>query len=154
MLIQKIISGGQTGVDRAALDVAIQLHIAHGGWCPQQRRAEDGIIPTIYQLQETSFSDYEQRTYWNIRDSDATLILLNQPPIGGTLLTIKIAQQLNKPYLIINLARSFNYNQNKVQTWFEKHFIHTLNIAGPRASQAINIYQLAYDFLYGLLAKC
>ena len=85
----KIISGGQTGVDRAALDVAIHQGLPHGGWCPSGRRAEDGSIDAIYTLQETASRDYPCRTKWNVRDSDATLILYLGVPEGGTAYTIR-----------------------------------------------------------------
>lgn len=91
MAIDKIISGGQTGVDRAGLDVAIALGIPHGGWCPKGRKAEDGTIPAIYQIQETPKTNYKQRTGWNVRDSDGTLILTLGEPTGGTAATIKLA---------------------------------------------------------------
>ncbi|MEE3218652.1 MAG: putative molybdenum carrier protein, partial [Planctomycetota bacterium] len=81
-LIQKLISGGQTGVDRGALDVAIQLNIPHGGWCPRDRRAADGQIPRQYQLTETELVDYKERTERNVIDSDATLILVRGPLSG------------------------------------------------------------------------
>ena len=73
--IERIISGGQIGVDRAALDWAIAHNIQHGGWCPTGRRAEDGIIPERYRLREAPGRNYQQRTKWNVRDSDATLIV-------------------------------------------------------------------------------
>src|SRR3954454_8651242 len=89
VMFTKIVSGGQTGVDRAALDVALALGIPCGGWCPKGRKAEDGPIEDRYPLSETPSSDYRQRTLWNIRDSDATLILTWGEPTGGTLLTVK-----------------------------------------------------------------
>ena len=97
--IKKIISGGQTGVDRAALDVAIALKIPHGGWCPKNRKAEDGAIPLHYHLQETPSTDYAERTRRNVHDADGTLIMIQNPPTGGTLLTINTAKELNKDYL-------------------------------------------------------
>ena len=82
-MIARVVSGGQRGVDRAALDVAIELSIPHGGWCPAGRRAEDGRIPDHFQLQETPSRDYPQRTRWNVRDSDGTLILTRGEPTGA-----------------------------------------------------------------------
>ena len=96
MQLNTVISGGQSGVDRAALDAAIQLSIAHGGWCPQGRRAIDGMIDERYQLTETPSAHYSQRTEWNIRDSDATLILGWGPLDGGSALTAKLAGQMKK----------------------------------------------------------
>ena len=97
---QKIVSGGQTGVDRAALDWARQHHIDHGGWCPKGRLASDGVIPTDYLLHETESSGYRQRTKRNVQDSDATLILSMGELDGGTLQTVEFAKRLKKPYLV------------------------------------------------------
>lgn len=95
-----IISGGQTGADRSALDFAIAHGLSHGGWCPRNRRAEDGVIPSQYLLQETPSTHYAQRTEWNVRDSDATLIFTIKPHVsGGTRLTLEIATRLGKPVL-------------------------------------------------------
>src|SRR5215207_7650617 len=95
-----IISGGQTGADRAALDVAIAHGLSHGGWCPRQRRAEDGVIPPEYLLRETPSSHYSQRTKWNVRDSDATVVFSIKARLtGGTRLTFELARQLGKPVL-------------------------------------------------------
>lgn len=82
-MIAEIRSGGQTGVDRAALNVAIRLGIPCGGWCPQGRLAEDGRIPLCYPLRETPTAEYAERTMWNVRDSDGTLILTWGEPAGG-----------------------------------------------------------------------
>ena len=102
--VEKIISGGQTGVDRAALDVALAMGIDCGGWCPKGRRAEDGSIPSRYPLAETASPAYSQRTKRNVRDSDATLILARGQPRGGTLLTKRTAVELGKPCLSIDLG--------------------------------------------------
>mgnify|MGYP003793290687 CR=1 FL=1 len=91
-MIKKIVSGGQTGVDRAALDVAMQLGIPVGGWCPRGRRAEDGRIPDSYPLREASSVNYAKRTELNVRDSDGTLILSGGPLTGGTALTESLAR--------------------------------------------------------------
>jgi len=96
-LIERILSGGQTGVDRAALDVALELGIPCGGWCPAGRRAEDGRIPAIYPVQETESRNYAVRTRRNVRDTDGTLVLVNGPVSGGTRLTVKCADDENKP---------------------------------------------------------
>ena len=102
----KIVSGGQTGVDRAALQAAIDNHIPHGGWCPLERTAEDGIIHEKFHLEQTPSSEYQQRTNWNVRDSDATLILSSKPLTGGTKLTLDFAKQIHKPHLQLNPAPS------------------------------------------------
>ena len=102
-MITKIVSGGQTGVDRAALDVALELGIPCGGWCPRGRRAENERIPDRYPLQETPWDGYPQRTEWNVRDSDGTLVLTHGEPDRGTALTIRLAQQKKKPCLVVDL---------------------------------------------------
>lgn len=144
-MIAKIISGGQTGVDRAALDVALELGIPCGGWCPKGRRAEDGIIPFRYPLEETSSSAYPLRTELNVQESDGTLILTWSFPVGGTALTIKMAQKYKKLYLVQDLAQGGN--EVKVRHWIDKNKIQILNIAGPRESEAPGIYGRAFDFL-------
>lgn len=96
----RIISGGQTGADRAALDWAIEHGIAHGGWCPKGRLAEDGTIPSRYGLRQTPSCDYEQRTAWNVRDADGTVIFSIGPDLsGGSLFTAAVAAELGKPFL-------------------------------------------------------
>lgn len=149
LLIQKILSGGQTGVDRAALDVAIAVGIPHGGWCPKGCIAEDGVIPAHYNLQETVSADYSERTTWNVRDSDGTLIILEGKPTGGTLLTIEVAKKLNKPYLIVNLSCELQIDN--ITNWITENGIVVLNIAGPRESQCSNIYRLSYAILLQFL---
>jgi hypothetical protein len=149
-LIKKIISGGQTGVDRAALDVARNLKISYGGWCPKDRWAEDAPISENYQnMIETPSSKPEQRTEWNARDSDGTLIILKDVPIGGTQYTIEMAQKYNKPYLIFDLSK--NQKLEEVIEWIKNNNIQKLNIAGPRESQTIGIYDLAYNILLQLM---
>ncbi|OGQ22987.1 MAG: hypothetical protein A3I05_07140 [Deltaproteobacteria bacterium RIFCSPLOWO2_02_FULL_44_10] len=151
-LVQKIISGGQTGVDRAALDAAIELHIPCGGWCPKGRLAEDGILDLKYPLKETSLGEYKQRTQWNMRDSDGTLILTFGEPQGGTRFTIDCAKKFNKPYLIINLKRE--PKSEEVIAWMEQHQIQVLNVAGPRESSAPGmIYKKAKLFIMKIFQK-
>src|SRR4030042_6079458 len=96
----KILSGGQTGADRSALDVAIALGISHGGWCPRGRLAEDGRIPDRYQLRETDYREYAVRTEQNVVDSDATLILCSGVLSGGTELTLRLAERHHGPHLV------------------------------------------------------
>lgn len=151
MTISKIISGGQTGVDRAALDVAISHSIDHGGWCPRGRRSEDGPIPDHYRLQETPDSDYLQRTQWNVRDSDATLILFLGELEGGTQLTRDFARQLHKPYQAINLQDPLPVT--RLKAWLEDEKIGVLNVAGPRASKQPVIYEQALAYLTRLLEQ-
>lgn len=150
-----IISGGQTGVDRAALDFAIAHDIQHGGWCPKGRKAEDGVISSRYQLNEMATGDYLKRTKQNIADSDATLILNCGELDGGTLRTMQFAQQLNKSFMVVQLDSDDLENQIK-QTcnWIRATCSGSLNVAGPRESKRPGVYRLSYDFLaqsFGLL---
>ena len=144
--IKKIISGGQTGVDRAALDAALKLGISCGGWCPKGRKAEDGPIETRYPLQETSSAKYSVRTEKNVRDSDATLVLTRPGQASaGTALTIKLAQRQKKPYLVIDLLGKSDLET--VRNWIEANHIRVLNVAGPRESEARGIHDKAFEFL-------
>lgn len=158
-MIELILSGGQTGVDRAALDAAIQMGIAYGGWCPQGRIDEQGIIPERYNsLKEISGNfnnekeNYDTRTKCNIRDSDATLILVPKIPLpreikDGTLLTIEEVQKQNKSYLMIDLARALQSNVEDIIKWINQNNIIILNIAGPRESNSPGIYKLSLKLL-------
>ncbi|HXG08540.1 MAG TPA: putative molybdenum carrier protein [Gemmataceae bacterium] len=148
--LTKIVSGGQTGVDRAALDVALELGLPCGGWCPKGRRAEDGPIDARYPLQETPGDGYPQRTEWNVRDSDGTLVLMRGEPDRGTRLTVELAQRYGKPLLVLDLAGE--PDTDKARAWIEEHRIEILNVAGPRASSCPGIYDQAAWFLRKLLA--
>jgi hypothetical protein len=145
----RIISGGQTGVDRAALDVAFALGLPHGGFCPRGRRAEDGSIPPHYPLIELESDDYAVRTEQNIIEADATLILYRTRMTGGTLLTFNLAKKHFKPYRTIRLERTCD--TNPLLEWIQNTPIHTLNVAGPRASTDPEVYELAATFLWELL---
>jgi len=151
ILIEKIISGGQTGVDRAALDVALELGIPCGGWCPGGRRAEDGRIPDHYPLQEASSAEYPLRTQLNVEDSDGTLILCWGSPAGGTALTIKLAKKLKKPYLLIDLSQE--EAPPRVLDWTKDNHIQILNVAGPREGEAPGIHERASAFLRKILSS-
>ena len=140
-----IVSGGQTGVDRAALDWAIAANIEHGGWCPLGRVAEDGPIAKVYRLTELSSPNYADRTRKNVDDSDATLILYGRKLEGGTLLTAKYAQRTGKPTFKVRLY-GIRPTQ-RVREWLESIQPTRLNIAGPRASNHPKIYELAFDYL-------
>lgn len=149
VVIKKIISGGQTGVDRAALDVARDLRIECGGWCPKGRRAEDGRIPDEYPLRETDSSVYAERTEKNVIDSDGTLILTVGPLAGGTAYTVGCAQRHGKPYHVVDLLRTAD--PSSARRWLESRPIAVLNVAGPRHSESPQGYTLAYQFLTRLL---
>jgi len=132
-ILTRIVSGGQTGVDRAALDAAIELGIPHGGWCPKDRMAEDGRIPLKYRLKEAFSPDYAARTRLNVRDADGTLILYREPLEGGTALTWRFAVETGKPVLLVELG--FPPVLEAFLLWLRENSIRTLNIAGPRESQ-------------------
>ena len=137
MSFKKIISGGQTGADRAALDWAIANKIPYGGWCPFGRRAENGVIPSHYDLQETDSKGYMKRTKWNVRDSDATLIIsLSQELASGSLFTQEYANKIGKHCLHVYPDCQW---QKQIKTFLETSRIQILNIAGPRISSTPDI---------------
>lgn len=145
----RIVSGGQTGVDRAALDVALALGLPCGGWVPRGRRAEDGRLADAYPLRETASARYAERTRLNVRDADATLVLSRGKPSGGTALTIAFAMQLHRPHLCVDLLRGAS--TGPVDRWLLSHGVRILNVAGPRESSAPGVYDEAADFLNRLL---
>ena len=130
----RIVSGGQTGADRAALDFAIDHRIPHGGWCPSGRRAEDGPISIRYRLRETPSADYLQRTDWNVRDTDATVIFTLAPELsGGSTKTAELAQKHRKPWL--HLSPSHRNPSERLKKFIQTHGVALLNVAGTRASK-------------------
>jgi hypothetical protein len=149
--LKKVISGGQTGVDRGALDAALDMGLEAGGWAPKGRRAEDGIIPDRYPVKETPSRDYEQRTEWNVRDSDATLVLTTGKPEGGTHSTIETAHRLEKPVFVVDLLKP--HNLNSISFWLDYEDVKTLNVAGPRESKVPGIRAMAMAFLKDLLVQ-
>ncbi len=148
-LVRRVVSGGQSGVDRGALDAAIALGIQHGGWCPRGRLAEDGPIPDSYQLQETDSSEYPVRTELNVRDSDGTLILYRNSVTGGTALTARFAKQYRKPLFLADLVTVPNVRD--VARWLRDNRIAVLNVAGPRESTSPSIAEQTRCFLVTLL---
>ena len=147
----QVISGGQTGVDRAALDVAQELGVPCGGWCPRGRRAEDGPIPESYPLRETPSASYPERTAWNVRDSDGTLVVTRGRPRGGTALTVSLARRAGKPVIVANLEGGANAAE--IRAFLLEHRIRVLNVAGPRESEAPGIHDQAAALLGELLAN-
>jgi hypothetical protein len=117
-------------VDRAALDVAIELGIPHGGWCPRGRLAEDGTIPARYALRETESSEYPVRTLQNVLDSDGTLVIFRVILMGGTLLTVNLARRHQKPHRKLDLSEPIDVAG--FRAWLADHNIRVLNVAGPR----------------------
>ena len=150
----KIVSGGQTGVDRAALDAAMQAGIECGGWCPEGRRAEDGIIDSRYPLTELAGAGYTERTRQNVMDSDGTLIINFGHLSGGTEQTLIFCIEAHKPYLLID-AEKITPERTAVKACeFIKCFsINTLNIAGPRSSSTPHAYQYTLQTVTALLNK-
>jgi hypothetical protein len=149
----RIISGGQTGVDRAALDVALQLNLPCGGFCPAGRAVEGGPIPSRYPLKETESDDPAIRTEANVRNSDATVIISSIPSTllrGGTALTARFAAEQSKPCLIIEPVDP--EAAAKTLAWLERHDITTLNVAGPRESESPGIYNAAAALLLNVLS--
>jgi len=143
-----IVSGGQTGADRGALDFAIEHGYTHGGWAPHGRESEDGMIPLKYQLVELGHGGYRQRTRRNVEDSDGTLIINSGDLDGGTLATQVFAQRLNKPHLVVQLDHGVSAKVVAgVFEWFQQHDIKTLNVAGPRESKRPGIYRLTLELL-------
>ncbi|MGR9106566.1 MAG: putative molybdenum carrier protein [Gammaproteobacteria bacterium] len=140
-----VISGGQTGVDRAALDAAMAMNIPVGGWCPKGRRAEDGRIPERYPLRETASEDYALRTRLNVLDADATLILCRGSLAGGTLLTKQLADGHDKKLRIADPGCAEDHRA--VAAWLIENGIGTLNVAGPREEKVPGIYLECYRWL-------
>lgn len=145
----RLISGGQTGVDRAALDVALGLGIPSGGWCPKGRLAEDGPIAARYPLVEIDSPDYPARTRRNVEDADATLVLSRGALSGGTALTLRIAQELGRPSFVVDLRDPADLVA--AREWIARTRPRTLNVAGPRESENAGIYDEAVAFLLELI---
>lgn len=140
-LVAAIASGGQTGVDRAALDWARRRGVPHGGWCPKGRLAADGPLAAHYQLRETDSTGYRQRTKLNIRDSDATLIFNTGVLAGGTLQTVRFARTLGKPHLVAQIdAGSLDSVIQEIRVWLTDGKFGVLNVAGPREEKSPGIY--------------
>jgi hypothetical protein len=132
-----IVSGGQTGADRAALDFAIRAGLPHDGWCPLDRRAEDGPLDARYQLRETPTPHYAERTAWNVRDSDATALFTIRTELsGGTKLTAELAAEQAKPLLHLAADEVGALEAAvRLKQFLAEHRVGRLNAAGPRASQ-------------------
>jgi hypothetical protein len=140
-VILKIVSGGQTGVDRAALDVAVKLGIPHGGWVPKGRIAEDGPISHHYRVRETPTAIYAERTEKNVVDSDGTLIISRGDLSGGSEVTREMALKHDRPWLHVDLNQTAAFRAAVLITqWIDTHRIQVLNVAGPRASKNPRIY--------------
>jgi len=144
-----IVSGGQTGADRGALDAAIELGLSVDGWCPRGRRAEDGPVPAEYPMRETPSNRYAERTTWNVRDSDATLILHAGKTGPGTALTVRLAGRLSRAYLVVDVREP--EAKRTVKAWIEGQKIGRLNVAGPRESGSPGLQDAVKRFLVSVL---
>jgi hypothetical protein len=147
-MVSKIISGGQTGADRAALDVAIQLKISHGGWIPKGRLTENGRLDDKYHLKEMGSANYNKRTEQNVIDSHGTLIISHGKLTGGSEYTRDMVLHHGRPWLHIDLNNTESFQAaKKIKSWLAEHKIEVLNVAGPRASKDPSIYQVTVDIL-------
>ena len=148
-MIEKIVSGGQTGVDQGALDAAIEIGLEHGGWCPLGRICEDGVIPEKYRLVETGSQKYKERTEKNVIDSDGTLILYRNRMSGGTAFTFRMAEKHDRPFLLVDLTKEDQ--TGRIQSWLEDASIRVLNVAGPRESSSAGVGTQACQLLKKIL---
>lgn len=148
-MIEKLISGGQTGADIAALEVALKHGFPHGGWCPKGRKSLEGPIPACYNLFETPSESYLQRTEWNVRDTDATVVFtLAAEATGGSLKTIGFAKKHRKPCLHIPRAGESLFDPAlQLQQFVKHHGIKRLNVAGSRESKEPGIHQWVMQVL-------
>ena len=144
--LEKIVSGGQTGADRAGLDAAMKAGLPVGGYCPKGRLAEDGTVPEHYPLVEMTKGGYSARTERNVIESDGTLIFNIGKLSGGTRLTVECARKHNKPHLVIQLDAA-KPNAATLAEWLDQNNIRVLNIAGPRESKTPGVHQMASRFL-------
>jgi hypothetical protein len=152
--LARIVSGGQTGVDLAALDAALAAGFPCGGWVPRGRCNEDGVLDRRYPVAETDSRTLARRTEWNVRDADATLILSRGPLRGGSALTETLARCYAKPCLHLDLAvLSPEDAADRIARWLDEIGCAVLNVAGPRRSNDTEIYALAYRVIAALLAR-
>lgn len=144
----KVVSGGQTGADRAGLDWAIFHNIAHGGWCPRGRKAEDGQIPSHYELIETPSSSYLQRTEWNVRDSDATVIFtITAELTGGSKRTAAFARKHGKPWIHIHYQGTYEKQSERLAHFIHDKGVSVLNVAGSRGSKEPQVHSFVKHVL-------
>jgi len=153
MVIKKIVSGGQTGVDQAALDVAIELDIPHGGWIQKGRNTENGILPERYRLMEMPTAGDCKSAEQIVLDSDGILIISHGKLKNGSALTLNLAKKHQRPWLHIDLNEINAFEAAKtVNSWIFQHNIKILNVTGPQASKDPDIYQATKKILRGVIA--
>ncbi len=151
---RKIISGGQTGVDRAALDAALDHNFPCGGYCPKGRTAEDGIIDSKYPLTELKSSDYAQRTLENVLAADSTLIIFNANLSGGTALTNHYCKKHKKPNLLVDANKeTLSTTIDLIVENLKRYNTKILNVAGPRASNWAEGYSYTYEYVSELILR-
>ena len=138
-------------MDRGALEASLDMGIEHGGWCPKGRRSEDGQVPNIYNLVETSSKEYPPRTKMNVESSDATLIITKGVSGRGTQLTIRYCKAYNKPYMVVDLLD--NLDHLPIILWLENNDVKCLNVAGSRESTHSGIQHQTRNFIYEVLKK-
>jgi hypothetical protein len=150
----RIVAGGQTGVDRAALDAALAAGLPCGGWCPAGRLAEDGVIPARYPVRETDSTDYSERTRRNVEEGDATLVVTDGPAAGGTALTVRLCESLDRPLLVLD-ARSVTLDEavDLLTRFLARRRVDVLNVAGPRDSESTLAPGFARELLSRTLAR-
>ncbi len=152
-IVTRVISGGQTGADRGALDAAANLGLPHGGFCPKGRLAEDGVIPERYPLEETPSAEYEERTRRNVEAADATVVFSHGRPKGGSAFTVSCAETLGRPVLVLDLIASSSFSACLVLDEFvRKHRPRTLNVAGSRESRAPGIAESTREIVRRVLS--
>lgn len=150
-MIGKVVSGGQTGVDRAALDAAMEQGIACGGWCPAGRHADDGVIPERYPLQETADMDHTVRTEHNVRDSDGTLMFYRGSLQGGTAYAVLMARHLGRPVMAVNMDEPMD--ADAIVAWIRDNGIGVLHIGGQREASSPGIYDAARRYVTEVLTR-
>ncbi len=156
-MLTRIVSGGQIGADIAALEIALEKDFPHGGWCPKGRRSLAGPIPECFELQETPSDDYLQRTEWNVRDTDGTVVFtLSKEATGGSLKTIDYTRKHQKPCLHLSQAdlqsESLESFTNRLLDFIGEHDIATLNVAGSRESKEPGIHDWVREVLEGVIS--
>lgn len=153
-MLTKIVSGGQTGVDRGALDAALEVDFPCGGWCPEGRRAEDGEIPERYPVTVLPGAGYRQRTRRNVMDSDGSLIIYFGELAGGTRETLRFCERLGKPFLAVDgLQTSIGDTAAAAIHFITHHRIGVLNVAGPRESTHVGAGEYAKQVVSEILRR-
>ena len=151
-MLKKIISGGQTGADIAGIDAAIETGFPYGGWLPQGRKTENGLLPKKYHMQEMTKGGYPKRTEQNVKDSDGTIIFTHKKLSGGSKLTVNLAESWGKPWLHINLSQMTTEEAILIlNSWIKDNNIEILNVAGSRASKDTEIYSKVFTIIHKII---